>query len=402
MARSVRVEAGERVDPQVRTFLSLFFDLAYVYALIRLSATLLEHLTWLGALQTLILMLGMWWIWSFTAWATDKYDPKQPKVLALVIGTMFASLIMSTALPYAFTTYGLVLAIGYVGVQVGRTLYVLLALPGGRLRQHAARVLFWFAVSAVFWIAGGFVHGLNRTGLWAVAVALDYGVARLNYPTPGLGRSIAADWTISADNLAERYRQILICSAGEVILVSGQTLTRVGFGRTHIIGFVIAFAATVLLWRAYFHLAGRSLGEAVASAKNPGRVASAVSYTHLLMVSGVIATSAGAELVIARPVEHAPLSWTLVILGGPALFLAGRALFEKPVFGRVYWSRLIGATALAVSIPAMRGLPAFMIGIAADLALLGTLIASWAIRVAPAHRRTPRPDQQPGGLRSLR
>ncbi|WP_319463168.1 low temperature requirement protein A [Micromonospora sp. RTP1Z1] len=167
----------------MRTFLSLFFDLAYIYALIRLSATLLEHLTWLGALQTLILMLGMWWIWAFTAWATDKYDPKLPKVLALVIVTMFASLIMSTALPAAFTTHGLLFAIGYVTLQVGRTFYVLLALPGGGLRRHAARVLFWFAVSAVLWIAGGAVHGTSRTGLWALAVALDYGVARLNYPT---------------------------------------------------------------------------------------------------------------------------------------------------------------------------------------------------------------------------
>ncbi|WP_446217664.1 low temperature requirement protein A [Micromonospora sp. IBHARD004] len=397
MARSARVEAEARVDPQVRTFLSLFFDLAYIYALLRLSATLLEHLTWLGALQTLILMLGMWWIWAFTAWATDKYDPKLPKVLALVIVTMFASLIMSTALPDAFTTHGLLFAIGYVSLQVGRTFYVLLALPGGGLRRHAARVLFWFAVSAVLWIAGGAVHGTSRTGLWALAVALDYGVARLNYPTPGLGRSIAADWSISADNLAERYRQILICSAGEIVLVSGQTLTRVGFGRTHIIGFVVAFAATVLLWRAYFHLAGHSLGKAVASAKNPGRIAAAVTYTHFLMVAGVIVTSVGAELVIANPVEHAPLSWTLVILGGPALFLAGRALFEKPVFGRVYWSRLIGAAVLVVSIPAMRGLPAFMIGIAADLGILGTLIAPWAIRVARVHRRATPSDQHPSG-----
>jgi low temperature requirement protein LtrA len=120
------------------------------------------------------------------------------------------------------------------------------------------------------------------------------------------------------------------------------------------------------------------------------------------MVSGVITTSAGAELVIAHPVDHAPLSWTLTILGGPALFLAGRALFEKPVFGHVYWSRLIGAAALAVSIPAMRGLPTFMIGIAADLGILGTLIANWAIQVARRHRRPPPPDQQPEGLRSLK
>ncbi|WP_242624239.1 low temperature requirement protein A [Micromonospora kangleipakensis] len=127
-----------------------------------------------------------------------------------------------------------------------------------------------------------------------------------------------------------------------------------------------------------------------------------MTYTHFLMVAGVIVTSVGAELVIANPVDHAPLSWTLTILGGPALFLAGRALFEKPVFGHVYWSRLIGAAVLAVSIPAMRGLPAFMIGVAADLGILGTLIAPWAIRIARAHRRATPSDQHPSGVRSLK
>jgi low temperature requirement protein LtrA len=45
------------------TFVELFFDLVFVFAVTQLSHGLLEHLTPLGALQTAVLMLALWWAW---------------------------------------------------------------------------------------------------------------------------------------------------------------------------------------------------------------------------------------------------------------------------------------------------------------------------------------------------
>jgi low temperature requirement protein LtrA len=42
------------------TFVELFFDLVFVFAVTQLSHGLLEHLTPLGALQTAVLMLALW------------------------------------------------------------------------------------------------------------------------------------------------------------------------------------------------------------------------------------------------------------------------------------------------------------------------------------------------------
>ena len=53
------------------TFIELFFDLVFVFAVTQLSDSLIEHFTLLGAVQTLLLMLGMWWVWIYTSWVTN-------------------------------------------------------------------------------------------------------------------------------------------------------------------------------------------------------------------------------------------------------------------------------------------------------------------------------------------
>src|SRR5262245_22450957 len=53
------------------TFVELFFDLVFVFAVTQISHTLLEHLTPLGLLQATLLLLSVWWIWIDTSWCTN-------------------------------------------------------------------------------------------------------------------------------------------------------------------------------------------------------------------------------------------------------------------------------------------------------------------------------------------
>jgi len=61
------------------TFVELFFDLVFVFAVTQLSHGLLEHLTPLGALQTAVLMLALWWAWIDTASVTTWLDPERAR-----------------------------------------------------------------------------------------------------------------------------------------------------------------------------------------------------------------------------------------------------------------------------------------------------------------------------------
>src|SRR5215204_1071068 len=96
-------DTGEqRVTP-----LELFFDLVYVLAVTQLSHLLLDHLSVRGALQTLLLLVAVWWAWIDTTWLTNWFDPDRRAVRLMLVGTMLASLIMSATLPEAFGARGL-------------------------------------------------------------------------------------------------------------------------------------------------------------------------------------------------------------------------------------------------------------------------------------------------------
>jgi low temperature requirement protein LtrA len=112
------------------TPLELFFDLVYVFAVTQLSHRLLEHLSVRGALETLLLVVVVWSAWVGTAWITNWFDPDRTPVRLLLVVLMLASLIMSVAIPEAFGERGLMFALAYVAIQVGRTAFVLIALGG--------------------------------------------------------------------------------------------------------------------------------------------------------------------------------------------------------------------------------------------------------------------------------
>ncbi|MFE9694746.1 low temperature requirement protein A [Micromonospora sp. NPDC005806] len=379
-------------EEQRATFLDLFFDLVFVFALFRLSQGLRDHLNWSGALQTLVLLLALWWVWTQSAAVADRFDPWQPAIRRLAIGAMFGSLVLAAAAPEAFGGHGLVFAGVYVAVQVGRSLFLVIFTWGDERQRPEVRVLFWFGVSAVPWIAGAVVRGWPRGVLWALAVAVDYAVPGLGWPTPRLGRAGAAEFAVSGEFLAERLRQFFIVALGELILVTGLGLSSGGFEADRGAAVVVAFATTVLLWWIYIHRAGEVLGGAVAAARDPLRVAVSAIYAHLVMVAGIVAISVGVEVVIAHPFGHTPPAWVAVILGGPALFLTGRAIFEYAVFGRVSRDRMAGVLVLAAVSPAMIFLPPVLVAAAAALVLAGIAVSD----AARARGRPPEPPSPPG------
>ncbi|WBB64826.1 low temperature requirement protein A [Micromonospora sp. WMMD812] len=374
------------------TFLDLFFDLVFVFALFRLSHGLREQLDWSGAFQTLVLLLAVWWVWDQSAAAGDRFDPRRPAMQVLAIGCMFGSFVLAAAVPEAFGAHGLVFAGAYVAVQVGRSLFLVIVTRGDKRQRPETRALFWFGVSAVPWLAGAAVQGWPRGALWALAVVVEYTVAILGWPTPRLGRVSAAEFSISGEFLAERHRQFVIIALGELILVAGLGLSSNGFEADRSAAAVVAFATTVLLWRIYIHRAGEVLGEAVATARDPLRVALPARFAHPVMVGGIVAISVSDELVIEHPLGNTPPAWAAVILGGPALFLAGRAIFEYSVFGRVSRGCVAGILVLPATSPATIVLPPLLVAATAALVLAGIAVSD----AARARGHPPEPPAPPG------
>jgi low temperature requirement protein LtrA len=310
----------------------------------------------------------------------------------VVFGTMFASLVMAVSLPEAFGARGVVFAGAYVAIQFGRQSVLVIALRAHERQAIALRALWWAMVSAVPWLAGAFyLQGGARALVWTLALAIDYLGLLLAWPTPRLGRVRIAVWEFTGAHLAERYQQLVIIALGESILLLGLTFTQ-NFTPDRAAAFVLSFATTVLLWRIYFYRAGTVLADAIAASPRPGRLGHTVPYTHLVMVTGILVTGVGYALVIDHPLGHLNPGWLAVILGGPALFLAGRSRFEYDVFARVSRSRVVGLLALAVLAPVMLPLPPLVATAAAAAVLTGVAVND-AIRASKGPPEPPSPPQ---------
>lgn len=367
------------------TFLELFLDLVFVFALNRVTQRLVTDFTTDHRIlvsevgQTLLLFLALWLIWSTNAYMTSRLDPETPVVVFVMVLTTFGSMVMAIAVPQGFSQRAMIFAVAYVSVQLGRTLALLVAAWGEQDPESPSalpRVLIWTLMTAVPWLVGGTTgEGTVRGVLWSLALGLDYAGLTFGWPVPRLGRSRLAGRSIAGEHLAERYQQFLLIALGESILTIGFTLSgEAGFTRDRTIGFVLAMLTTLQFWRIYFFRAGHLLPLAITSAREPVRLGVAASFTHLVMVAGIILTSAGYELFIDHPRRHTHPAWIFAILGGPALFLVGRAGFEFQVFSRISRSWVAGLLALGLLAPVMLFVPPLAAGGVSAAVLFGVVV----------------------------
>jgi low temperature requirement protein LtrA len=373
----------ERAGAARVTNVELFFDLVYVFAVTQLSHHLLDQPTVTGALRTAVLLGMVWLAWAYTAWVTNWLDPERLPVRLLLIALALVSLVMSAALPTAFGRWGLVVGGAYAVMQIGRTIFVVIALRGQPLLANFQRILAWCVVSGALAVAGGIVTGPARGWLWLAAVAMDTLGGVVGFYTPGLGRSTTTEWTIEGGHLAERCQAFILIALGESVVIIGATLS--GLLATTVtwaeIGaFGTAVIGSVGLWWLYFD---RSAGEAaavIARSADPGRMGrTAYHLIHPVMVAGIIVVAAGDEVVLSRPGAPAAGSTAWLVLGGTALFIAGHAAFKIAVWRVVSWPRLAAIAILALLGLAAGSLSALGLGVCAAAVVVGVAaVDHWA------------------------
>lgn len=365
------VAVPARPDPARPAILELFFDLAFVFVLIALSEKLLSELTWVGAWQTLILLLAFSLLWALTAWAGDVVDLSEPLIGPQIVVVMAGSLLLASAVVDAYGNSGLLFAIVYVTTSLTKGVYYLLIVPNPALKLRVRRILFWQAAAAAPWILGGLLAGTTRGVLWAAAVAVEYTGVVLGWPTPWSWCRLPSAAEVVGERIAERYRQFIIVALGVSIFLTGRSFSLSGFTTDQAWALAVVFTITVMIWRIYIYRAGDQLTSVIATSANPARLREIIAFVHLIMVAGILCTAVTSQLVIERPFGDTPTSWAAVIHGGPGLFLIGRVLLDYTLFGRVDLVRLSGLLLLAGLAPAAPLLPPVM----AALVVMVILIA---------------------------
>src|SRR5689334_2676747 len=302
------------------TYAELFFDLVFVYAVTQISHFLLGRLTALGALQTTLLFLAVWWVWVYTTWITNWLNPEFTPVRILLFLLMLGGLVLSMSIPTAFEERGLWFASAYAAMQVGRTAFWFVTIPRARegARRNALRILAWLSFSAVFWILGGLAEAQGRLALWAIALAIEYVSPVARFWVPLYGASSVEDWYVEGGHMAERCAGFIIIALGEAIVVNGATFADLSWTPQAIAGFVSAFVASIAMWWIYFHRGAEAGSELISKSTQSGRLArSAYTYLHMPIVAGIILSAVADEIVLKHPEGHTDLKTALTAIGGP-------------------------------------------------------------------------------------
>jgi low temperature requirement protein LtrA len=346
-----RSGAEERVTP-----LELFFDLVFVFALTQVTGFLSDRPTWLGMLQGGALLTALWAAWGGYSWLTNAVPAEEVIPARLVIFcAMAAMFVASLAVPDAFGHYGVLFGSAYVVVWLLQVLLYVLATGREPEQRRAMLRLAPGAVGGpVLLIVAGFLDGYAQGALWAVGLAIAYGVAFV--------RGVSG-FRVHAGHFAERHGLIIIIALGESIVAVGVGASGVGLGPRVLVAVVLGIALAAALWWAYFDLAMLTAERRLSAARGEERARlarDAYSLLHLPMVAGIIFAALGIKQTLAHVGDPLGTIPAVALCGGVALYLLGHNAFRLREEGSVSVPRLVVAVLCCVLIPVAKSVPSLI------------------------------------------
>ena len=329
------------------TPLELFFDLVFVFAVSQLSHHLLEHLTWRGAAETLVMLIAVFSVWSYTSFEATLLQVGRSQPGWMMLAVMLVGLFMNAAIDHAFGAGGAAFVVPLLFIQVGRSLWTIGTAPTRMLREHYAIMLVWIVASAPLWIAGALAEPEARLLWWALAAVIDLVGTWLAHPVPG--RVLHSENVeFDADHMLERCLLFLIIALGETVLTTGTAIAAAPMTVMTVVTGTVALAGTVALWALGFGRAVRLTLQHLEETSDPIRTSRYAVNALIGMVAGLIAVAVANEMVIAHPQEQPSVALSLLMYGGPILYLVAQGWYLWAVPQVSPRLRLIASAALAL------------------------------------------------------
>lgn len=308
------------------TPLELLFDLVFAFALSQLSHHLLTHLSWRGAAGTLVMLLAIFAVWFTTSWSATLIRADQSRTRWLVLAVMLLGLFMNASVTRAFTTSGWAFVVPLLLIQLGRTVWTLVNSNDVVLREHYFRTLLWVIATTPLWIAGAAASSEARILWWALAAGIDQIGRWLAHPIPGR-RLHSENVEFDADHMLERCRLFLLIALGETVLTTGMAIAEAPTAVITLAAGTAAWAGTVALWALSFGRSHRLIIRHLEKTSDPIRASRHAVNALAVMVAGLIAVAVANEEVIARPEGQTSFALSLLLVGGPILFLAAQGWY---------------------------------------------------------------------------
>jgi low temperature requirement protein LtrA len=359
-------------EPRRTSPVELLWDLVFVFAITQVSTLMLAHLTWGGFGRAMLVLALMWWAWSAYVWATNAQDPDSGTLrwsLLVFGGVIF---ITGLAVPQAFGRYGTLFAVTYAIVRFGHlALYADASRRGNASWAAIAGFAVTVGIGMALLIAGSFLQGGWRVGLWTAAAAIDYaGPAWLTRERlRGLQR-------VAVEHFAERYGLFVIICLGESIVEIGVGAQAHELDAEVLVGVALALVMTGELWWAYFSRFQITAQERLRTDEDPVLAAAdGYSYIHLLIVAGIIVFAVGAREAVADVSGTLADPARLALCGGIALWLLGGAAFRLRMAGTLGWDKLVAAGACLLWFALSGGAAAWVVEAVLAVVLAAMLVS---------------------------
>jgi low temperature requirement protein LtrA len=330
-------------EAQPVTFVELFFDLVFVFAVTQVTVLTVEHLDLSGVARSAVVFWLIWWAWTQLTWTLSPADTQATAVRALTLAATAAAFVMAASVPRAFGDDVLWFALPYLVIRVlGMGLQV-------RVDREAADgatgiSMRWVSLSLIglgLVILGTAVDPDVRAWVWLLAIVADLVAAAL--------AASDAEWDLDAAHFSERHGLFVIIALGESLIVAGTAVAGDDRGTDLVLAAGAALLVVCLLWWTYFGWLKDAIEHHVAAAPSSelGPLArDAYSLLHFALVGGIISLSAAVKELVFHPEDPLPPGGRVALTLGLVLFLGATAAAWRRAGGGVLWARIVGGLVL--------------------------------------------------------
>ena len=373
---------GARSAPpgQPVTFVELFFDLVFVFAVTELTGVLRASDDATGVARSVIIFWLLWWGWTQFTWSLNAADTSRHGIAGATLGAVLVAYAMATAVTDAFGPTGWWFALPYVALRaVGLAIYIWVASEdeGRRVAVIGFTVRSTWGIAAV--LIGAALDPTPRLALWALAIVLDFAAAAMGGNRQSYG--------VDPPHFIERHALFVILALGESLIAVGAPVPGAEKTASLVAAALIGVALVCLLWWTYFAHIKPAVEDAIHGAALPDVSTLArdvYSLLHFPVLCGIVAIAAAAEEAIAHPDE--PLAWpaTLQFAAGLVLYVAGLAAVHRRASTTWLWHRLAISAGGAGLVVASRPFDApITLAVGASALLVLTIYEELAFEGAP-------------------
>jgi low temperature requirement protein LtrA len=170
--------------------------------------------------------------------------------------------------------------------------------------------------------------------------------------------------------MLERSRLFLLIALGEAILTAGLTVASAEPSAATFATATLSMVAIIALWALYFGGSDKLIAEQAATASDPLRTARLAVNTQILVLVSLICLAVANELAIDDPRGDVTPAISLLLFGGPMLYVAVQSWY--------LWAatkhRSLNGPIFVIALAAGAGLATVTIPLVAVAILCGTLL----------------------------